>query len=60
MEKAGGDVLRRYRVASCVPFPGTSLYDDFVRRYGLEKLQGMEMYDGSQEKFSGLLEKLYD
>ena len=60
VEKAGGDVLRGYRVASCVPFPGTSLYDDFVRRYGLEKLQGMEMYDGSQEKFSGLLENLYD
>ena len=60
VEKDVGEVLRGYRVASCVPFPGTSLYDDFVKRYGVEKLQGMEMYDGSQEKFSGLLEKLYD
>lgn len=60
VEKRGVDILRSYRVASCVPFPGTSLYEDFVKKYGLDTLQGMEMYDGNQEKFRGLLEKLYD
>ncbi|MDR1874833.1 MAG: B12-binding domain-containing radical SAM protein [Synergistaceae bacterium] len=51
---------RSYQLSSCVPFPGTALYADIVKRYGMEGLSDHKMYDGSQEGFNQMMERLYD
>jgi len=38
--------LRNYQLASCVPFPGTALYNDIVRKYGMGFIDDFSRYDG--------------
>ena len=51
---------RTYQLSSCIPFPGTSLYDDFVKKYGLKTFESMSNFDGAHTNFNEKLEKLYD
>lgn len=40
---------RTYQIASCVPFPGTKLYNDLVEKVGEEELTRYSLYDGKSE-----------
>lgn len=49
IEKMGfsnDSVLRSYQLASCVPFPGTALYNEIVQKYGEEFVDDFSRYDG--------------
>jgi radical SAM superfamily enzyme YgiQ (UPF0313 family) len=51
---------RSYQLSSCVPFPGTALYEDVLKRYGKEKIFDPQIYDGANEGFADIMENLYD
>jgi radical SAM superfamily enzyme YgiQ (UPF0313 family) len=60
---SGSSVLNRYRnyqLSNCVPFPGTTLYEDVMKKYSREELSDPKMYDGIQEGFAQIMEHLYD
>lgn len=50
---------RTYQLSNCIPFPGTSMYEDFMKRWGLEAAASLS-YDSGQKVFDEKLEKLYD
>ncbi|RJR27575.1 radical SAM protein [candidate division WWE3 bacterium] len=43
------DIYRTYQLASCVPFPGTKMYNDLLKEKGKEFLDDYRRYDGSQD-----------
>jgi radical SAM superfamily enzyme YgiQ (UPF0313 family) len=51
---------RSYQLSSCVPFPGTALYEDVLKKYGREELFDSKIYDGANEGFLQMMEHLYD
>jgi len=42
-------VTRNYQLSSCVPFPGTKMYNDLKLEKGEEFLNNFNLYDGSQD-----------
>ena len=56
----GKSPKRTYQLSSCIPFPGTAMYKDFVAKYGLKALEEMNAFDGSNKKFDERLTHLYD
>jgi radical SAM superfamily enzyme YgiQ (UPF0313 family) len=42
-------MLRSYQIASCVPFPGTKLYHEFIEKHGSQCVSDFSKYDGNQE-----------
>ena len=52
LEKMGystNSILRSYQLASCVPFPGTALYDEIVQKYGKDFVDDFSRYDGGTD-----------
>ncbi len=43
------NILRTYQLASCVPFPGTRLYDDLMKENNGRQLNDFSLYDGAQD-----------
>lgn len=43
------NVYRNYQLASCVPFPGTKMYNDLLKEKGKEFIDDYRLYDGSQD-----------
>lgn len=48
---------RFYQLSSCVPFPGTELYKELETKFGKEKIEKWNMYDGSKETIMTLVGK---
>ena len=40
---------RFFQLSSCAPFPGTQLYKELIEKFGVEKLQNWNLYDGGQD-----------
>jgi len=40
---------RSYQIASCVPFPGTQMYEDMAKSHGKDVMDDFSRYDGSQD-----------
>ncbi len=43
------NVYRSYQLASCVPFPGTKMYNDILKEKGKEFLEDYRLYDGGHD-----------
>lgn len=43
------NMRRSYQLASCVPFPGTEMYDQFADKLGSEDLNNFLNYDGGKD-----------
>jgi len=42
------NIYRSYQVASCSPFPGTTLYEELKQEFGKDFLSDYKLYDGSR------------
>lgn len=49
---------RWYQLSSCVPFPGTPLYNELVAKYGEEKMMHWELYDGTKDSVITTLKEI--
>ena len=43
------NICRSYQLASCVPFPGTEMYQQLIEEMGEDKLKDYKLYDGQQD-----------
>lgn len=43
------NIFRSYQLSSCVPFPGTKMYNDLAKEKGEVALNDYSLYDGSQD-----------
>jgi radical SAM superfamily enzyme YgiQ (UPF0313 family) len=60
MDFSAFNPYRSYQLSSCVPFPGTALYRDVLKKYSMEEISDPRMYDGFSEGFPQMMEHLYD
>jgi len=47
--KLSGNIYRSFQLSSCVPFPGTKLYEELKQSKGEEVLKDYKAYDGGQD-----------
>jgi len=43
------NIKRSYQLSSCVPFPGTKMYEDLIKEKGEDALKNFSKYDGGQD-----------
>lgn len=43
------NIYRNYQLARCVPFPGTKMFEELVKKVGEEVLKDYKLYDGSKD-----------
>lgn len=43
------NIFRSYQLSSCIPFPGTKMYNDLVKEKGETTLNDYSLYDGSRD-----------
>ncbi|MCE5195255.1 MAG: B12-binding domain-containing radical SAM protein [Nitrospiraceae bacterium] len=52
------NIYRSYQLSSCVPFPGTEMYQELIQKTGKEQLDNFQLYDGGKDTIMKKLKKL--